>query len=386
MASELEISIKNVIKRSKELNEFKDSGSVKEGEMERLQVAVEELRRSYEDADGENAKILREYYSYKDREKRKRLSGKEKLQLKRLMADMESRKNEIDDTCASLGAFEAKFRKYNVPKRLRMAPEQPLKPYLGRLREFMKSTWREESEKSREKEQRSLLECMAELDLSNDEDMIAFDALKNAFTDIGIQISMYLVEFFLIIMAVSDEGEEILALMLHEVKAILKCLSVEENSYSIVINMFVKTVQFFEGAMKLAGPFSDEAKGQKSKEDAKEKKAIFFLDDERKDDLLRLIFIEVLRLEVSYRSPDLPMKVINDVYYSMASHLMDNVFEEKLKRVGAEIYELNSDVQLAHDDDSSEMSFFWRVLVAGVDELWTKLDAEPGSLTRLVLL
>ncbi|PON54632.1 hypothetical protein PanWU01x14_193730 [Parasponia andersonii] len=321
MASELEISIKNVIKRSKELNEFEDSGSVKEGEIERLQLAVEELRRSYEDANGENAKILRAYYSYKDRQKRRRLSEKEKRQLKRLMVDMESRKKEIDDMYASMGAFEEKFRKYNVPKRF-----QPLKPYLGRLQEFMKSTWREESEKSRKKEQRSLLECMAELDLSNDEDMITFCALKNAFTDIGIQISMYFIEFFLLIMAVSNESEEILALVTYEVKAILKCLSVEENSYSIVINMFVKTVQFFEGAMKLAGPFSDEAKGQKSKEDAKEKKVMVFLDDERKDDLLHLIFIEVLRLEVSYRSPNLPMKVINDVYYSMASHLMDNVF------------------------------------------------------------
>ncbi|PON41761.1 hypothetical protein PanWU01x14_287310 [Parasponia andersonii] len=68
-------------------------------------------------------------------------------------------------------------------------------------------------------------------------------------------------------MEVSDESEEILALSIHEVKAVLKCQTVEENHNSIVINTFISMMQVF-GAVKLAGLFSDEAKGQKSKEDS----------------------------------------------------------------------------------------------------------------------
>ncbi|PON84964.1 hypothetical protein TorRG33x02_192160 [Trema orientale] len=41
-------------------------------------------------------------------------------------------------------------------------------------------------------------------------------------------------------MEVSDESEEILALSIHEVnKVVLKCLIVEENYNSIVINTFI---------------------------------------------------------------------------------------------------------------------------------------------------
>ncbi|PON41737.1 hypothetical protein PanWU01x14_287070 [Parasponia andersonii] len=108
----------------------------------------------------------------------------------------------------------------------------------------MKITWRREV----------LIEWTEKIDQSNEEAKIAFDALKTSFTEIGIQISKFFFEYFFLIMEVSDESEEILALCLYEVKAVLKCLTVEENSNSIVINTFVKMVQFFEGAMKLAGP------------------------------------------------------------------------------------------------------------------------------------
>ncbi|PON74056.1 hypothetical protein TorRG33x02_248330 [Trema orientale] len=381
MTSELEISIKNAIRRFEELNMFKDSGSVKVGEIEQLQEAGEELRKSYEDPNGKLAKILRDYSRYKDRENRKP-SKKNKQELKRLMMEMEAQKTEVETLYASLDVHEERFRKFNVPKRFRTASEQPLKLYLESLQEFMKTTWRKEAEKNREKEKRSLIEWMDKLDQSNEEAKIAFDALKTSFAELGIQISKFFIDYFLLIMAVSNKSEEILALSLYEVEAVLECLAVEENSNSIVINTFIKMVQFFERSTKLAGPVSDEAKGQKSKEDHSsddEEKVMFFLDDEIKDDLLHPIIIEVLRLEVSFCSPEMPVMVTSDVFYSMARHLVDNVFEDKLNRIGAKIHGLKTDVQFVQGEDSSDMKFFRDVLDSGVEELWTSLDPKPGS-------
>ncbi|PON84963.1 hypothetical protein TorRG33x02_192150 [Trema orientale] len=65
---------------------------------------------------------------------------------------------------------------------------------------------------------------------------------------------------------------------------------------------------------------------------------MFFLKDEINGDLLHLIIIEGFHLEVSFCGPDMPMMVINDVFYSMARHLVDNIFEDKLNRIGAKIH------------------------------------------------
>ncbi|PON41738.1 hypothetical protein PanWU01x14_287080, partial [Parasponia andersonii] len=128
--------------------------------------------------------------------------------------------------------------------------------------------------------------------------------------------------------------------------------------------------------------------GQKSKEGSTddEEKATFFLDDEIKDDLLHLIIIEFMHLEVSFCSPAIPMMVVNDVFYSMARHLVDNVFEDKLNRIGAKIHGLKSDFKFAQVEESSEMMFFWGVLDVGVKELWTEMELKPGSLAKLVFL
>ncbi|PON84965.1 hypothetical protein TorRG33x02_192170 [Trema orientale] len=373
MISELEISINNITRRTKELSQFKDSGSVGVDEIEYLQEACEELRRRYS--------------RHKDGKSRKPSSRNNKQERERLMSEKKTLKTNIENFDAHLDVFEKKFRKYNVPKRFQTTNKQPLKPYLERVQEFMKITWRKEAEKNREKEQRSLFEWMEKLDQSNKEDKIAFCALKSVFSELGIRISELFIEYFFLIMAVSNKSEEIIALCLYEVKAVLKCLTVEENSNSIVMKMFVSMVQFFEGAMKLAGPYSDEAnKDRKSREDTDEEKVMYFLDDKIDDDLLHLIIIEVLRLEASFCSPDLPMKVMNDVFFSMANHLVRNVFEDKLRRVGAKIDALKSDILFVQDEDSSEMKFFRQVLEAGVKELWTELEPKPKSLTKLVLL
>ncbi|PON41760.1 hypothetical protein PanWU01x14_287300 [Parasponia andersonii] len=93
---------------------------------------------------------------------------------------------------------------------------------------------------------------------------------------------------------------------------------------------------------------------------------MFFLEDEIKGDLLHLIIIEVLRLEVSFCSPYMPMMVINDVFYSMARHAVDNIFEDKLNIIGAKIHGIRTAILSVQGEDSSEMKFFKEVMDAGV--------------------
>ena len=61
MTSDLEISIKSIIRRIKELDQYQDSDSVRVGEIEHLQEIGEKLWKSYQDPKRELGKILRQY-------------------------------------------------------------------------------------------------------------------------------------------------------------------------------------------------------------------------------------------------------------------------------------------------------------------------------------
>ena len=84
-----------------------------------------------------------------------------------MRVEIESKKIKIKNLETSLDVWEEKFSEYNVPKMFQqMNSEKPLKPYLERLHEFMKITWRKETEKNRVKKQRSFIELMKEIDQS----------------------------------------------------------------------------------------------------------------------------------------------------------------------------------------------------------------------------
>ena len=132
MSLDLEISIKNIIRRIKELDQYKDSELVKVGEIEHLQEIGERLWKSYQDPKRELGKILRQY---KDCESGEPSSKNDKREPKHLM---KYKKIEIETLVASLDVYDYRFRMYNVPKRVETMSERPLKPHSERLEEFMK--------------------------------------------------------------------------------------------------------------------------------------------------------------------------------------------------------------------------------------------------------
>ena len=115
----------------------------------------------------------------------------------------------------------------------------------------------------------------------------------------------------------------------------------------------------------------------------------FCLDEEMEDDLVHHIIMEVVRLEVSFCSPVFfPMRLLNDVLFSMSENLRRNVFKHKLERVADKIRVSKSDVAFGQEDDqdqdSSEMKFLRQVLEAGVSEICASCDKTLWTVVNLV--
>ncbi|KAM6575842.1 hypothetical protein CsatA_024169 [Cannabis sativa] len=362
MAMELDTSRKNLIRRLKELDQFKHSGSVQKDEIENFQKFIKTLEQDS-----------------KKKKKKRSVNESEKI---------ESLKIVIKTLNKNLDKCEERFRKYNIPKRYRNGQKQPLKDYIQRLQEFMEITWRKETKNKREKGYLTLQELMGEIHVtkSNGDGLIAFNSLRFSLEEIATQISNLLIQYLFSLMLASNASNEIVSRNLDELLTIIECLSLEESDYSVVKNMFVEIIRFFIDAMELAGPFWDD----ENKISLVKKTAHF--DKEMEDDVVHCIVAEILRLEVSFCSPEfVPMMFDNDVLFSMSVHLKSNVFEEKLERVEEKINEWMFDIEFVqkciHEDYfCSEMKFLRQVLEAGAYEIFTEHDKSSWCLVNLVSL
>ena len=134
------------------INNFKDSGSVEEGEMEKLGTAKESIKNRLNCLPEPQMKMLREFVLNGD-------AQNVRLWLKNHGDQLERCKVELDETKdlnLNFDEYQKRFPKLNVPK----YDSEPLEQYLGRLRDFMQITWKEPAKKNREKEQRSLIDWM----------------------------------------------------------------------------------------------------------------------------------------------------------------------------------------------------------------------------------
>ncbi|PON85007.1 hypothetical protein TorRG33x02_192590 [Trema orientale] len=254
-----------------------------------------------------------------------------------------------------LDEFEEKFRKYNVPK---LGDSDSLLGYTKNLREFMK-IWKEEGGEGREKEEKSLIEWLQLLigrQSDQEERKETFEEMKDVAIELGIQISHHLVEYFALAAERDDTPRK-----LDDVGVMIRFLSVEENS--MIIKRFFSVVEFAKSSVLL--------ETEKCSMDSAGKVSY----DETEQEVLHLILREVLRLEVAFCCPDLPMMLTDDVYLSMASHLM-KVFENKLEKVNLKINELKMESLSIRDPDKDPKT--WNIpkekLDMGMQEIWNRLD------------
>ncbi|GMN43382.1 hypothetical protein TIFTF001_012593 [Ficus carica] len=433
---ELENTFKHVIQRLSDMKQYSNSGSASSDELEALKIIEKKTRENQEQAFRNFSKLRREYFDPQQDPKTHKPLSRNRIQamkltkekLEKILSNLQARQIYLDHQ-------EEKFRKYNVPRRdvHRSSPES-FECYLERLRKFMQVTWKEAAEKCRRKEHRSFIEWMVKLEQSEEhETRTTFEVLRGVLIEIGIQISHSLIEY-LLIMSVSAEREE-MAMSIYEVESMIRCLSVEENS--IVIDSFLSVVKLFERATKLANPYMAETEKEKrskkikkddariekennihcpfsdqdtedkcnskieiKKDDSQIEKEINVplitslvkdangkhekmtdkvkkddsLQIEKENDLLHLIIIEVLRLEIGFRIPDLPMMVSNEVYMAMGEHLMENVFEDRMSSLSAKIDELKLLEVVSVGEKDSMRKSFEQELDVGVKESWNKLD------------
>ncbi|KAM6591823.1 hypothetical protein CsatA_014428 [Cannabis sativa] len=357
---------KKLITRLKEFDNYKRSGSVKEGEIEKLQEKGLRLQGGlFENLSKLNEECL------KPHSKKKITNVK---QLNRVVADIESLKIDMKRQIEYLDKCEERFQKYNIPKRYQNKTKQPLNIYVQRLNEFMESTWRKQTKMSRAKGYFNLIELMRMIDLknpSNKDGLFAFTSLKNSLFKLGTKISTFLIDYVFLLVVASNASHRIVSLSLSELKTVIECLSLEGKiCSSLAMSHVVLMVEFFIKALDLEGPLLNSEKSVDKGGDR-----VFYLSDEIEDYVVHHIIIEVLRFEVSFCSPDFPMMLTNDVLFSMSRHLVDNVFEEKLKKVEDVITVVRKYViQFEYDHLSKELKCLRKVLGDGVHGLWTQQD------------
>ncbi|PON69147.1 hypothetical protein TorRG33x02_259740 [Trema orientale] len=218
---------------------------------------------------------------------------------------------------------------------------------------------------------------MVMIDQSFYENMIAFKTLEAALIDMGIQISNYLVEYFFLLMEISSEKNNIQA-TLSEVEIILRCLSVDENS--VVINTFISVLEIFDKTRKTSAISNHlRAKGKLKEETSKVIHSCVFTGI--KYNLFHLITMEILLLEVSFRYPDRPLMVINELFLAKAIYLKDHVFKDKLERVNTKINELKDEMISIGDShySTNDHLIFHRRMEYRIQMVWNKLDLKPGA-------
>ncbi|PON33789.1 hypothetical protein PanWU01x14_349710 [Parasponia andersonii] len=248
----------------------------------------------------------------------------------KVKGDLESYKNFFEDINTRMTEFKAQMQ-YNVPKRQTEA--EPLNQYVVRLKDFMKLNWKKAPEGNRGKRQAKLSEMMQNRWIRK-----RAMSFRNLLVEFGTQISMFLVQYFM----VSSDGKEI-SETLFEVETILRCLSVGNGS--TVINNFVSIVQLFDRTIRPAAISDDrKAKGKETEEE------INFL--------LRMIMVEILRLEVACFYPNLQSEMfLNEEAYMRCCVK----FEEKPERIRSKINELRMEISIP-DEVLDEIKAIWNNL------------------------
>ncbi|PON33786.1 hypothetical protein PanWU01x14_349680 [Parasponia andersonii] len=285
-------------------------------------------------------------------------------EFKRYKATMERIEKGGQALSKYLDEFEEKFMKYNIPA---LSDSKDTRHDVEKLKEFMR-IWKEEARKGRDKGEKSLMEWLQQLHQSGQEERkTTFEEMKAVAVKLGVQISHHLVEYFLL-MSVSAERDDMKQKLVH-VGIILQCLGVEENS--IVIERFLSVVELVDRTMRESEQCPTDCVSRNETTEKEEKASV----NEAEMEVFGLILREVLRLEVALCCPDLFMKLIDQVYLSMGSHLM-MVFQNKLKKVTLKINELKMNVSPIRDQDGDlkTLNLLKEELDRGIKEIWNSLD------------
>ena len=279
--------------------------------------------------------------------------------------ELESSKKEIkgigdgmQDLRKRLAEFEEKFQKYNIPKLYHESTS--MVNYCRKLQEFMK-IWEEEVEKGREKGEKSLIEWLKQIGQSDQEQRKStLEEMKDVVIELGIEISHCLIEYFFLLTVFPNR--HVLTRKLIDVKNMIGCLSLEENS--IVNKRFSSVMKFVDITME-------------ESENSSMVSIEYVPYSEREMELLQLILREVLRLEVAFYCPNLPMMLIDHVYLSMGSHLL-KVFEHKLKKVNWKMNEFKMELLSKRDRNDLDPKTK-EELDMGTKEIWNSLDLQSNQ-------
>ncbi|PON54623.1 hypothetical protein PanWU01x14_193640 [Parasponia andersonii] len=220
-------------------------------------------------------------------------------------------------------------QKYNVPMQNKPKDFEYLMDFMG--------LWKMEANVGRWIGQRSLVELLRQLDLDGcKQSKASSKQMKVTATVLGIRISLCITEFYLLNAALGKSGKEI-AKKVRRFTVILEGLTIEENS--IIIKKFVSVLKVFERTLICAGPILERGNAAEN-----------FLGIELAQKVHHLILREVLRLEVAFCCPHLPVTLETDVFSAMGKHVTE-IFGKELNKISSKIDELKREILLLGEDD-----------------------------------
>ncbi|PON85015.1 hypothetical protein TorRG33x02_192670 [Trema orientale] len=222
-------------------------------------------------------------------------------------------------------------QKYNVPRQNKPKDFEYLMDFMG--------LWKMEASVGRWIEQRSLLELLRQLDLDHGckQSKATLKQMKVTATVLGIQISEYITEFYLLNAAPPGKSGKEIAKKVRRFTVILQGLTIEENS--IIIKKFVSVLKVFERTLIRAGPISGRRNAAEN-----------LLGIELAQRVHHLILRELLRLEVAFCCPHLPVTLETDVFSAMGKHVTE-IFRKELNKISSKIDELKREILLPGKDD-----------------------------------
>ena len=229
-----------ICKKTDELRELADPDGLKP-----LLFAGEPLRKDQENPEERLTEmILKHIFRYDGIGKSLEHSAETKIKLKKLVNEIKDTKRLVLDIHKNLKDWQDNLQRYNVP---RISSDKEL----DTLKDFMK-VWKEEAETGRRNKWKTLLEL---LDLCDCEQMkTTSKSVKITATFLGIQISEFFMDFYLLC-AVSTKSQHEIMRKIHQFEVILEGLTVEANS--IIIKKFVEVVKFLGQTLRMAETYVD---------------------------------------------------------------------------------------------------------------------------------
>ncbi|EXB56445.1 hypothetical protein L484_009871 [Morus notabilis] len=247
--------------------------------------------------------------------------------------------------------------------------------YKEKLRQQIR-TQKEATEEARENGKMSYIELAQQLNES-DERTRVFHGVRMTAIVIGIKLSRFLAEYFLLIS--QSEQKEAMGRKIQVVKNAIQSESLEGNS--VIIDTFVSVVDFVGKEMAKRGEKKKDARREidvSTTYSKGEDHELLGSTYSEKDDLLGMILFEILNSEIAFSRPIFLAASADKVLFQVVGDYIWKLFEPKVKAIRSYINTLETGSTSRPEQGLMRRNKLEKLL-AGIEEFWNNLELQPKN-------